>query len=219
MLRDNFWGDTMEKYHKIQTVFKRNPDTKFRTLLIGEYALPEFEYLRYNNWTFTEKVDGTNIRVFWRPIDSYIKIGGRTDNAQIATFLYDRLSEIFTPVNLQGFDEPITFYGEGFGAKIQKGGGNYNPKGVDFVLFDVRCGDFWLKREDVIDVAHKLGIGCVPIIGRGTLPDMVNMAQTGIVSNWGNFSAEGIVARPDVELFGRSGHRIITKIKIKDFKG
>ena len=87
--------------------------------------------------------------------------------------MYDRLSEIFTPANLKKFDEPITFYGEGYGAKIQKGGGNYNPDGVDFVLFDVRCGDFWLKRENVRDVANKLGIEDVPVVGTGTLEEMV----------------------------------------------
>ena len=208
----------MEKYHKIQTVYKRDPETKFRTLLMGEYALPEFEYLQHNNWVFTEKVDGTNIRVGWDGKNG-LKFNGRTDNAYIPSFLYDKLNEIFSPTQFIGvFDDPITLYGEGFGTKIQKGGGNYNPKGVDFVLFDVRCGNFWLKREDVVDVALKLNIGCVPIIGCGTLLDMVSMVQDGIVSKWGNFPAEGIVARPDIELFGWSGHRVITKIKVKDFK-
>ena len=36
----------MKEYHKIQTVFKRDPDTKFKTLLHGEYSLPEFEFLK-----------------------------------------------------------------------------------------------------------------------------------------------------------------------------
>ncbi|MBU1082564.1 MAG: hypothetical protein KKB59_18905, partial [Spirochaetes bacterium] len=49
----------MQKYHKIQTVFKRDPETKFKTLLIGDFALPEFEYLKNNLWVYTEKVDGT----------------------------------------------------------------------------------------------------------------------------------------------------------------
>ena len=55
----------MEKYHKIMTVFKRDPETKYKTLLMGEWALPEFEYLCCNPWVFTEKIDGTNIRVNW----------------------------------------------------------------------------------------------------------------------------------------------------------
>ena len=55
----------MTPYGKIQTVFKRDPETKFRTLLDGQFSLPEFEYLRSNTWTWTEKVDGTNIRIQW----------------------------------------------------------------------------------------------------------------------------------------------------------
>jgi hypothetical protein len=39
----------------------------------------------------------------------------------------------------------------------------------------------------------------------------------GVKSWWGDFDAEGIVARPQVELFTRAGHRIITKLKCKDF--
>jgi hypothetical protein len=39
-----------------------------------------------------------------------------------------------------------------------------------------------------------------------------------LISRWGEFEAEGLVARPEVELFDRAGHRIITKIKAKDLK-
>ena len=69
----------------------------------------------------------------------------------------------------------------------------------------------------VEDIAEKLNIDHVPIIGRGTLPEMVAMARTGFKSRWGDFAAEGIVARPAVELVGRNGRRIITKIKTRDF--
>ena len=50
----------MKEYHKIQTVFKRDPETNHRTLLEGQYSMPEFEYLANNQWVFTEKIDGTN---------------------------------------------------------------------------------------------------------------------------------------------------------------
>lgn len=207
----------MIKYHKIQTVFKRDPATNHKTLLMGEYSLPEFEYLKDNEWVFTEKVDGTNIRVYWNG-DS-VRFGGRTDNAQIPTFLLSRLQDLFPPERMRvqfGTDE-ITLYGEGYGAKIQKGGGNYIPDGVDFVLFDVLCGEWWLKREAVTEIAASLDISDVPIIGGGTLTRLVQWGERGFDSAWGSFTAEGIVARPAVELKGRSGSRIITKIKHKDF--
>lgn len=202
-------------YHKIQSVFKRDPETKYKTLLMGEYSIPEFEYLRDNEWVFTEKVDGTNIRVYWE--DGKIRIGGRTENAQIPTFLYDKLNEMFTPDKFDDFDS-VTLYGEGYGARIQKGGGNYIPDGVSFVLFDVKVGEWWLKREDIYDIALKMDIEIVPVVGKGTLLDLVKLVEGGVYSVWGDFPAEGIVARPEVELKDRGGRRIITKLKYKDFQ-
>lgn len=208
----------MNEYHKIQTVFKRNPETKYKTLLEGEYSLLEFEYLANNEWVFTEKVDGTNIRVMFD--GETITFGGRTDRAQIPSFLVNHLNEHFLPqldLFKALFSDGVCLYGEGYGAKIQKGGGNYRAD-QSFVLFDVKVGDWWLQREDVEDVGFKLSLDVVPIIGAGTLLQMVEKTRVGFQSIWGNFTAEGIVARPKVELKTRSGSRIITKIKVKDFK-
>ena len=43
------------------------------------------------------------------------------------------------------------------------------------------------------------------------------LARKGFNSYWGDFKAEGIVARPAFELKARNGKRLITKIKYKDF--
>jgi len=74
-----------------------------------------------------------------------------------------------------------------------------------------------LNLSDVEDVAAKLGLEVVPVIGEGTLHDAVARAKVGILSKWGDFEAEGIVARPKTELNTRSGHRLIAKIKCRDF--
>lgn len=210
----------MNEYHKIQTVFKRDESTKFKHLIEGEYSLPEFAYLAENQWVFTEKVDGTNIRVM---IDKgqpgWVSFGGKTDAAQIPAFLVEYLRSTFDPIKealTTQFPEGACLYGEGYGARIQKGGGNYSPT-AKFVLFDVKVGDWWLQREAVENIAIQFGLEIVPIIGAGTLAQMVEMARAGIQSLWGDFKAEGIVARPKTELKTRSGHRIITKIKTKDF--
>lgn len=207
----------MREYHKIKTVFKRDPQTKFKTLLDGEFAIPEFEYLQNNPWVFTEKVDGTNIRVMFE--DGEITFGGKTEKADIPAKLVTRLNNIFLPqrelFNIE-FGDGVCLYGEGYGAKIQKGGGNYRPD-QDFVLFDVRIGEWWLQRKDVESIARQFGIDVVPILAIGDLNEMVECAKMGISSSWGDFPAEGIVARPETELKTRSGHRIITKIKTKDF--
>lgn len=209
----------MREYHKIDTVFKRDPSTKHKSLIMGDYSNDAFQYLRDNVWTFTEKIDGTNIRVMFD--GDKVSFGGKTDAASIPATLIDRLRERFdTPMNLEAmskaFPDGVCLYGEGYGAKIQKGGGNYRPD-QDFVLFDVKVGDWWLLRENVFDISVMLNIEIVPVIGVGTLGDMVDMARAGFNSQWGNFQAEGIVARPSVELKQRNGDRIITKIKTKDF--
>ena len=209
----------MSEYHKIQSIFKRDMTSKRKTLIEGEWTLPEFEYLAGNAWTFTEKVDGTNIRVIFK--DGGITFGGRTDDAQIPAQLVARLNERFLPM-LQGLldttfpDGQAVLYGEGYGAKIQKGGGNYRAD-QDFVLFDVRVGAWWLQRADVEDVAQKLSLDVVPVLGEGTLHDAVAWAKRGIRSTWGDFEAEGIVVRPKTELNTRGGQRLIAKIKCRDF--
>lgn len=212
----------MKQYHKIQTVYLRDPEKKFKTLLEGQFSKPEFKYLKDNIWVFTEKVDGTNIRVMWN--GEGVVFGGKSENAQISAFLVNRLNELFEGTVKRklfkdkfGDEGNVCLYGEGYGAKIQKGGGNYISDGQDFVLFDVKVGDWWLERKDVEDVANYFGIKVVPIIGEGTLYEMIEMTKRGFNSMWGDFRAEGIVARPKTELKNRGGERVITKVKSKDF--
>lgn len=209
----------MKEYDKIQTVFKRDMSNNGKTLLMDQYSLPEFEFLQTVPWVFTEKVDGTNIRVMIE--DGRVSFGGKTDNAQIPAALVGRLRAIFDPqAELLGnmFPSGGCLYGEGYGPKIQKGGGNYGTA-QDFVLFDVKVGQWWLERHNVENVASQLGLRIVPIIGEGTIADMVELTRAGITSTWGDFAAEGIVARPKVELRTRNNDRIITKLKTRDFLG
>jgi len=210
----------MIEYHKIQTVFKRDMENKGR-IIEGEYSSPEFAYLKENQWIWTEKVDGTNIRVNWIRGEKRT-FGGKTDNAQIPVFLYERLEELFTlellDSAIQEETTQLCLYGEGYGAKIQKGGGNYKPDGVDFILFDVKVDNWWLKREAIEEIANALHIDTVPIVGQGTLQEGVEYTRDGFASNWGSFVAEGLVMKPAIELQTRAGHRIITKIKHKDFR-
>lgn len=216
----------MTKYHKIDTLFKRDPANKHKTLLMGEYSRPEFEYLKDNHWEFTEKVDGTNIRVIWNPVEKKVTFGGKTDNAQIPAYLITVLNDKFSSEQFTEHfdaDSSVILYGEGYGAKIQKGGGNYYPDGVDFVLFDVKVGDVWLERPNVDDIATKLGVPIIPVVGWGSLKAAVELIQEKAleseVAKWRYQTrlAEGIVMRPTAGLSDRLGRRIITKLKFKDF--
>jgi len=210
------------KYHKIMSIFKRDMEGDKR-LILGDWVNPEFEYLKDNMWEFTEKIDGTNIRVTWDGAN--VTFGGRSDNANIPAHLFERLQEIFLSDRaMERFREfeiseghIVTLYGEGCGKKIQAGGENYRSDGADFVLFDVLIGRWYLERNDVNKIAEEFGIKSAPVIGFGTLMDAVDMARSGFVSQWGDFISEGIVARPQVELFSRAGDRMIAKIKHRDF--
>lgn len=207
----------MKEYHKIQTVYNRDPQNHYKTLLDGEFARPEFDFLKNNEWVYTEKVDGTNIRVMLK--NDTIIYDGKTDNAQIPASLIQKMNERFNIDSMKSVfpDFDVCLYGEGYGARIQKGGGNYIPDGVDFILFDVLINGFWLERHNVEDIATKLGIGIVPVIGTGTLLEGIEIVKSGYKSTIGSQTAEGLVMRPKVELTNRNGKRIITKIKHKDF--
>lgn len=211
----------MDKYHKIEGLFKRE-EQKPHKLIIGEYRSTEVEMLKEIEWEFTEKIDGTNIRIMW---DGHkVSFGGRTDNAQLPVPLYERLQELFGgDVGEQMFeqvfgeDEAILF-GEGYGAKIQKGGGNYKADGVDFILFDVKVGNSYLQRENAEEIAKKFSLDIVPIVWRGTIQEAVDVVVSGLDSTFGNFKAEGVVGKPKVGLRKQNGDRVIVKIKAKDFK-
>lgn len=209
-----------EEYHKIQSIFKRDENNNF---ILNEWSTPEINLLQNIPWGFTEKVDGTNIRIKFDPqADSDLVFNGRTNNAQIPKHLLEVLKKRFTMKSVceaANYPEKVILYGEGYGHKIQKGGKYNLGQGIcDFVLFDVRIGHWWLRRQDVEDIANKLGIRAVPLVGIGTLHEGIRLIRKGLKSQWGDFEAEGIVARPAVDLFSRSGQRIITKIKGKDFK-
>ncbi len=204
----------MNTYHKINNLFKLDPNTHKR--IIGDWTEPEFEFLAGNEWVGTEKVDGTNIRVMVTPGDCMF--GGKTDNAQMPAPLVNRLQERFLPQQErldEMFPDGGCLYGEGYGGKIQKGS-KYRAD-QDFVLFDVKVGDYWLRRPDVEGIAEDLELDVVPIVRTGNLLALVNTVLDGFKSQWGDFDAEGLVARPAVELTNRYGGRIITKIKCRDF--
>ena len=210
------------KYHKINSIFKRDMETKNKLFILGDYADPDVEYLKDNRWVFTEKIDGTNVRVIFDGHDVSFK--GRTDNAQLPARLFEHLTHTFPPHLLKDVfseetERTVVLYGEGCGYKIQKNGEKYvdGEHRQDFILFDVKVGDMWLKRDSVIEIARKLGIRFAPIVGFGTIADAIEMVSGSMTSIYGYFIAEGIVARPERELKDRHGNRIITKIKHRDF--
>ena len=214
----------MKPYHKIKTVWKRDPENKYKTLIEGAWATPAIEFLKDCEWFWHEKVDGANIRITYFPVEDIIQVKGRTEKAEIPLFLLDAiLDKIDNDLFQDAFDmdrvtdAPITLYGEGFGKKIQKVGHFYGEP--DFCLFDITIGDFsFMEQNFVEEIAANMGLQQAPLRGFGTLQSAIDMIQhTELRSSWGDFPIEGFVLRPIIDLYDRNGNRIIGKIKKKDF--
>lgn len=209
----------MREYQKIETLFERDLGGS-KKLIEGKFRNKTVEFLKDNEWDFTEKIDGTNIRVVWDGHE--VSFYGRTDKAQIPKHLMERLTSLFSSNEAEEIFEQkfgnneVMLFGEGYGVKIQNGGLYRND--VDFILFDVLVGDIYLERENVEDVAKAFGIDVVPIIFSGKLCDAVDYIKTSPNSTIGTAKMEGLVGRPKVEVFDRRGHRVIVKIKVRDFK-
>lgn len=209
----------MKQYEKIETVFCRDTNGTKR-LILNNYRNPTIAYLKGNMWLFTEKVDGTNIRVHW---DGHkVEFGGRTDKAQIPGPLLSKLNEMFMTTETEELfeqtwgDKDVILFGEGYGPKIQNGG-EYRSD-VSFILFDVLVGDNYQEREWVEKTAQMFNIDVVPIVLTGTIQDGIDYVMKHPRSTMGTAMMEGVVGRPMIELRDRRGERVIVKIKWKDFK-
>jgi hypothetical protein len=207
----------MAEYPKIQSLYKRGPGGE---MLLGQWSTPELEWLRDCEWLWTEKVDGTNVRIGWDPAAGSVRVGGRTDRAQMPPALLKAFSEMNLLATLGRSALPrATIYGEGYGAGIQKGGGDYGQP--SFIVFDVVIDGWWLSMGDAQDVADKLGLECVPVVGTGTLGEMEEAVRLGVYSELtaARKMAEGLVARTLPGLRDRRGRPVLTKIRARDLEG
>ena len=210
----------MIEYNKIDTVYERDMDGT-KKLIEGKFRSKAVEFLADCNWIFTEKIDGTNIRIHW---DGHkVEFGGRTDRAMIPTHLFNKLTEIFLNNETEELfeqtfgEKDVILFGEGYGIKIQNGG-NYRPD-VGFILFDVMINNHYLNRDAVEGIGKAFDLEVVPIVMEGTIKEAVDFVKTNPNSTIGTAKMEGLVGRPSIELYESHGKRLIVKIKVCDFKG
>ena len=173
-----------------------------------------------------------------------VRYMGKTDSANIHPKLMEHLMETYPAEKVLkslGLDRIIdrqewanhkwqtyndipklyTIYGEGYGAKIQKTGGNYLANGNGFIVFDVKVDDLYLLCSSRDEIATKLGAPVVPFIGMMTLDEAIDFVRNGFKSRIAenkDFMAEGLVIRNELGLKTRRGERIITKLKTCDFQ-
>ena len=174
-----------------------------------------------------------------------VRIAGKTDNAQIPKNLLKHMQEkypnekVLAALGLKEFipvDEwenehnwltyeqipnIYTIYGEGYGEGIQSGGW-YIKGGNEFIVFDVKVNDIYLKTDARDEIATKLGAPIVPLIGYFTLDEAIDFVRKGfrsvVAENPEVKMAEGLVLRTDLGLRNRMGKRLIVKVKYEDFQ-
>jgi len=228
------------EYPKIDTLYDRD-GKRFVDVKRLRLRRPEFGMIK--RWSLTEKIHGMNTRITLFD-NGEVVYGGKTDEAKMPSELLEYLKKIFTSEKMKStfwlpnrrIPKSATMYGEGYGPGIVPGSGIYRSD-VAFRLFDCLIIDednnWWLERYSLEDIARKLGIKCVTLLGViNFLPHSVDEIRQifidhrnrmVIVEDGGQVEfaseGEGVVAKTYPELlFNRKGERIIWKLKIKDFE-
>lgn len=208
----------MKEYLKISNLFKF--DEKYRTIL----GMTEtYNVLKNITWEGTEKVDGTNIRIHW---DGHrIEFAGRTDKAIIPNELKSSLENLFLTQKMEYVfeqlfeDKDVILYGEGYGAKIQSGG-DYSQD-AKFILFDIEINDFYLARNNVNEIAEKLGLDSVPVVFEGNLGEAIDFVRKHPMSTLGNHQheMECLVLQPKgIMLYDNKKKPLKCKCKYRDIE-
>ena len=209
----------MKEYHKIETLYKFNQETK--KFDIGNFYNKSVEILKNNQWLFTEKIDGTNLRIWWN--GHTLTYGGRTDNANfskreieyIETFL---VNEYKTVIFEQLFQEKeVMVYGELYGSGIQNGGLYTNGEGYAFRVFDIEIDSIFLTYDNAFAITtQELNYDFVPIVMKSNIQEAVDYVLETDKSTFSEAKLEGLVGKPLGDFRDRLGKRIIVKIKKKD---
>jgi ATP-dependent RNA circularization protein (DNA/RNA ligase family) len=203
---------------------KKSPDYQKgrQSFIVGDYAEPEFGSIKH--WRVDEKIDGTNVRIFYD--QGKVTFGGRTKEAQLPVNLFAYLQANFGDWNLckvfptqenEAYPNVILF-GEGYGPKIQLAGNSYRDD-VGFILFDVWVGGWWLKRENVKEIANQLNIPMVPDLGIMTEEEIIEFVKSKPLSRCSEYpqTMEGVVCRSEPLMLFRNGKPLMWKLKTKEF--
>ena len=210
----------MKKYPKISGLYPFNGELKQFDAIDG-CADRNVELLKNHMWLWSEKVDGTNIRLYWDGYDLYLK--GRTDKSQFSAdqeeYLLDNVAtDALKHLIEQMFKEKeVYIYGELHGKNIQKVGKLYSED-YQFRVFDIEIDGIWLERHDVQDLCGQLGLKHVPYILEGTIGDAEDWVMENKFSTFSDAPLEGLVGIPVGGFLDRQGKRIAVKVKYRDLK-
>lgn len=137
------------EYPKTANLFSRDPDTH------QVIKTPKTEFDQIAHWHVTEKIDGTNIRLVFDPLDRESRnpvLRGRSDAANLPPDFFEEAFPQFEDEahlkqalglalgliqdHIEETAISMIVFGEGYGPGIQKGGGRYAPS-KRFRAFDI----------------------------------------------------------------------------------
>ncbi len=175
-----------------------------------------------DEWVATVKAHGANFSFWWDKVNG-VRVASRSQfvdgsfysctnviNKHAETFARD--CEVFNP------DSVVVVYGELIGGNIQKEV-QYGEK--RFVAFDVVIDGVALNKWDAFQMAIGLGFDVIPVIGSGTLEDMLAISPEFVcplaLKDSDHNKAEGIVIEPVNPYYLTNGSRIYLNQKSKAF--
>ena len=218
-------GSFPATYHHIEAPTKEDKELgklyKKRVLKVPEppfmedFRHPLYYYLYHNEWIVRRKLDGQNLRVYWNGEQALWN--GKSDAFTCGTSLVEYMNSTFLEEIFEenfGREKEVWLFGEHMGPKVQ--GNELNLTKDTFVLFDVKVNDTWLSKENVCGIAEYFGIPTcydfMPEAPTASLCKIIAEVSEGKYKDW-----EGVVAVPTVEIRDQQNHRIIVKVKNKDY--
>lgn len=210
---------TDEEYGKEHKARKLVVPTQFMSgkKLEAQYREPILAMLADCDWEVRRKLDGENIRIqwngeqaLWNGKSNAFQCSADFTNYMNDTFLEEIFEEKF------GREKTVTIFGEKMGPKTQG-----NELGLDedqLIIFDVNINGYWLDKWAVKEVADYFKVKtCYDYTDISEqyarpLPQIIQAVARGDFQNY-----EGLVATPKVEVKDQQGHRVIVKIKNKDY--
>lgn len=169
----------MHYYSKIIAPFERE-NAKSKYVTEGKWSKPEFKMLQDIKWSWTQKIDGTNVRVFWN--GDKVEIFGHTDKTQFNERTMTWLKNTFcTPEAETVFEDlygenPVNVFGEFVSKDTNQ---NYGYPNGAFFVFDVQSETskcFW-GRDAVKTVAERFNVFAVQELLVGSIREAVKFVK------------------------------------------
>ena len=212
------------RYHKIPSLWKRDENGEFTEKYTSQLVRTVFKSDII--MVVLEKIDGTNVRVYWDGYD--FSFWGRKGKSEMPESLIKKLESIFDNETMEALFEQIfgknevIIFGEGIGKKIS--GGRYYNGDYDLIVFDVMVNGRYVNYLAFVDIVATIGLKDAPILE--TIDDVDSLIK--LIKDYDgeipsklneNYPAEGYVVKPlNLNLYDNRGERCIVKIKQKDYR-